>query len=256
MHMRNVSAAELVSAWERALGRPPVDQALVLLSLASPDCSLETMAQLSVGQRDARLLALREQLFGRHVTSVAMCPRCGQPLELTFDVDDLRQPAPALPDEPGGELSLTKDGYRVRFRLPNSADLASACELAEPGAAREHLLSRCLRSVVRPGADDGDVEAASRRRLPTTVADAIVARMSEADPQADTRLEVSCPDCRHHWIAPFDIAGYLMREVHDWVVHVLREVHSLARAYGWREADILAMTPTRRQAYLELAARG
>jgi hypothetical protein len=31
------------------------------------------------------------------------------------------------------------------------------------------------------------------------------------------------------------------------------EVDALARAYGWREADILALSPARRAAYLELA---
>jgi hypothetical protein len=31
----------------------------------------------------------------------------------------------------------------------------------------------------------------------------------------------------------------------------LNEVHMLAWAYGWREADILAMSSARRQFYLE-----
>jgi hypothetical protein len=251
--MGSVSAADLVSVWERALARPPVDQALVLLSLASPGSSLEDMAELSIGERDGRLLTLREQLFGRQVDCVARCPQCGQRLELTCDVDDLRRPAPALPHESRGELALIKDGYLVRFRVPNSADLASASGLAAPEAAREHLLGRCIQSVVRPD-DDVDVEGADGQHLPASVTEAIVARMSEADPQSDTRLAVTCPDCHHHWVALFDIAGYLMREVDDWVVHVLREVHTLARAYGWREADILAMTPARRQVYLALAA--
>ena len=34
---------------------------------------------------------------------------------------------------------------------------------------------------------------------------------------------------------------------------LLGEVHTLARAYHWREAEILAMSSRRRQAYLELA---
>jgi hypothetical protein len=33
---------------------------------------------------------------------------------------------------------------------------------------------------------------------------------------------------------------------------VLREVHILASAYGWREDDILAMSPARRRIYLEM----
>jgi hypothetical protein len=33
---------------------------------------------------------------------------------------------------------------------------------------------------------------------------------------------------------------------------MVREVHRMASAYGWREADILAMSAFRRQRYLEL----
>jgi len=52
----------------------------------------------------------------------------------------------------------------------------------------------------------------------------------------------------------FDIARYLWSEVHAWALRFLREVDLIARTYHWREEDILALTPTRRQAYLELCA--
>jgi hypothetical protein len=58
--------------------------------------------------------------------------------------------------------------------------------------------------------------------------------------------------CTYSWHAAFDIATYLATEVHTWASRQLREVHDLARAYGWSEAEILAMSPTRRRAYLEL----
>jgi hypothetical protein len=241
-----------VSVWERAVGRPLADQALVLLSLVSPECSMEAMAELSVGERDTRLLTLREHLFGRQLNSVTVCPHCRQRLELAFDVADIRQKQPA---RVLGELTLALDGYRVQFRLPNGADLSSVEEIADAGAARERLLDRCIQSVVRPAGDDDRPDQTNDRRLPATVVDAIAARMREADPQSDTRLSLNCPDCHHQWISVFDIASYLVREVHDWVVHALREVHTLARTYGWREADILAMTSARRQAYLELAGQ-
>jgi hypothetical protein len=35
---------------------------------------------------------------------------------------------------------------------------------------------------------------------------------------------------------------------------ILREVDQLARTYGWREPDILALGPARRRAYLGLVA--
>jgi hypothetical protein len=89
-------------------------------------------------------------------------------------------------------------------------------------------------------------------RLPADVTEAISARMAEADPQADVRLNLVCPQCNHRWQAPLDIAAFLWSEIQAWAVRLLREAHLLASTYGWREADILAMTPWRRQVYLEL----
>jgi hypothetical protein len=52
----------------------------------------------------------------------------------------------------------------------------------------------------------------------------------------------------------FDIAAYLWQEVDARARRALRDTHTLARAYGWREADILAMSDFRRQQYLEMVA--
>lgn len=253
--MRNLSVTELLTVWERALGQSPVQQALVLLAAAYPEHSPEQLAQLSVGRRDARLLTLRERLFGSQLNSVTTCPQCQQRIELAFNVPDIRI-EPSMTDAvyPAGEaITLTLEGYRVHFRLPNSLDLASIETSSDVDQAREQLLRRCLQSVVREGAEsDAGEPLDDVSRLPMALADTIVERMAQADPQADTRLALSCPDCSHEWRATFDIATYLAGEIHSWAKHILREVHGLARAYGWREADILALTPTRRRAYLEL----
>lgn len=87
--MRNLSAAELLTAWEHALGQSPVQQALVLLIAAYPEYFPEQLAQFSVGQRDACLLTLRERLFGSRLNSVTPCPQCQQHIELAFDVSDI-----------------------------------------------------------------------------------------------------------------------------------------------------------------------
>jgi hypothetical protein len=84
---------------------------------------------------------------------------------------------------------------------------------------------------------------------------AIEAWMSDADPQADVELALACPSCGHQWPAAFDIASFLWKELHVWALRTLREVHTLARSYGWREDDVLALSGTRRQLYLELCGR-
>jgi hypothetical protein len=76
--------------------------------------------------------------------------------------------------------------------------------------------------------------------------------MSELDPQGDVQLALNCPSCRHHWTAPFDVVSYLWIEIQSWASRLLREIHLLASAYGWREADILALSEPRRRAYLEI----
>lgn len=89
-------------------------------------------------------------------------------------------------------------------------------------------------------------------QLPESVITALSQRMAGADPQADVHLALDCPDCGHQWRAAFDIVSFFWSEIGVWAKRVLREVHILASAYGWREDDILAMSPWRRQVYLEM----
>ena len=76
--------------------------------------------------------------------------------------------------------------------------------------------------------------------------------MEEMDPQGDILLDISCISCGHSWKIVFDIVTFFWTEIDAWAHRILREVHDLAKAYGWREADILAMSPWRRQIYLEM----
>ena len=248
--MRALSANELLDAWEQGIGQTPARRAMALLAPACPERSPDALARLSIGQRDARLLALREWTFGARLLSLATCPGCGERLELAFDTADIR--SPASPEGRGGgqsqseALSLTVDGYEVRFRLPNSLDLEAIAGLDDAAAARRALLQRCLL-----GAHPGDGGAAAGR-LPAAVESAVGETMARADPQADVVLDLACPACDHRWQAVFDIASFFWTELDAWARRTLREVHLLASAYGWREAEILTLSPWRRQAYLEM----
>src|SRR5262245_59064440 len=113
------SAAELLHVWECGQHEMPVEQALSMLASACPGTPREALAALSIGQRDACLLDLRERLFGPVFSSLAECPGCGEQLEMTFHIRELRAPS-GLPPPP---LSLERSGYELSFRLPNSLDL-------------------------------------------------------------------------------------------------------------------------------------
>ena len=58
--------------------------------------------------------------------------------------------------------------------------------------------------------------------------------------------------CGAVWDALFDAGEFLWNEVAACAQRLLRQIHLLARAYGWRESEILSLSPVRREAYLEL----
>ena len=247
--MRALAAAELLDVWERGLQQPPSARMLALLARGLPDIDARDLAALPVGRRDGYLLELRERLFGSELMLVASCPRCGEITEARVPVAELRIQA----DDGASASQQTDhhvdcDGYHISFRLPSSEDLLALPAEVERGEARRLLLRRCLRDVRAAGGAPVDPDALS---------DPVVAQvsmaMAAADPQADLELSLACPSCGNAWLAMFDIASFLWKEIQAWAKHTLRAVHALARAYGWREIDILAMSPTRRQIYLELA---
>ncbi len=141
---------------------------------------------------------------------------------------------------------LSSGSCEVQFRLPTVADLAELSPQASETQNRERLLRACLLSATRDGRESPVAD------LPADVVAAVVQRMAELDPQADVQFDLCCPQCGHRWNVPLDIVSFFWTELHALAARLLREVHDLATAYGWSEAEILSLTPRRRQAYLEL----
>jgi hypothetical protein len=245
--MRALSVPELLTVWERGLAARPYERALAILLVASPETSPATLARLSIGRRDANLLQLREWAFGSDLAIMAVCPSCRQTLEMTMTVAELRVSAdPRM--KPGDDLesSLMLRDYEVRYRSPNTEDLAG-CAGLEPAAIRRKLLACCVTDACCQG------KSMSAEELPEDVAQKVEEQIAVMDPQADTRLDLTCPECHHRWREVFDIVSFFWTEIDVWARRILREVNVLARAYGWRESDILALSPVRRQIYLAMA---
>ena len=244
--MRAPTAAELLDAWEIGAHRPVNERALVLLAAACPESSDEELWELPIGARDARLLELRLRLFGQELAIVTACPACGESLESTARVDDLRQAESECADPAPVQQRQIGD-LRVTFRLPTSRDLASVAAERSPAAGRDALLERCIAEVRNAAGELLDATALSPR-----ASELVVEQMALLDPQADTRLELTCALCAHRWTAAFDIAAFLWKEVQAWAQRTLRDVYRFARAFGWTERETLALSPMRRQIYMEL----
>lgn len=240
--MRALSAAEMLDVWERGLALLPVERSLMLLAAAGGE-SPAAIAALAIGERNARLLALREWAFGQQIIAVESCPRCGDRLELNFSTTDLK-PEIETPNELPQCFSLNIAGYDVECRAVNSQDLLAISAERDPVAARRQLLERCFLNVARNG------DEISAGQLPEEVIRAVAERLEQADPQANIQLALICAQCGHQWQSDFDIVAFFWNEIHSWATRTLHEVHVLASAYGWREMDILTMSPWRRQYYL------
>jgi hypothetical protein len=48
--------------------------------------------------------------------------------------------------------------------------------------------------------------------------------------------------------------SFFWNEIEAWACRVLHDVHTLAGAYGWSEREVLRLSPTRRQMYLEMVS--
>ncbi|MEN6375914.1 MAG: phage baseplate protein [Smithella sp.] len=243
--MGQLSASRLLEVWEQGLAATPVERALLLLSADQAEESWAALSKLSIGTRDARLLKLRAETFGSSLQAICDCPHCGEAAEISFEAGDILVD---IPDEEDELFSLTTGNYKVYFRLPDSRDLAATAVVGDRTLAARQLFHRC---VIEARQDDKIV---SSDGLPSDVMDAVAERISRIDAQSNIELEMTCPACSHTWISHFDIVAFFWMEISSWAKRMLRDIHSLACAYGWSEEAILALSPARRQAYLEMVS--
>lgn len=240
----DLSASDLLLLWERAATQHPIDRSLTILAATDDLSSPRELARLPCGERDARLLSAYAHSFGNQLEGQGACPSCGEMAEFVLDVRSLL--AAHRPLASAETFILASAAYQVSYRLPNSFDLAEITALTQVVEARRLLLERCIQQV-----RCGDAILAWHD-LPVTTIDALITQMETQDPLGLIALDLSCPFCTNDWQLVFDISTFLWLKIDSNARRLLREVHTLALAYGWREADILALSPARRRSYLAM----
>ena len=225
--------ADLLTAWEAGGRATPVARAVAVAARAEPS---DRVDEWSVGRRDALLLDVHAAAFGSIVELVTDCPACGEALELSLALDDVRSPC----GDAGAEHSLTAAGLRLAFRLPSSADLAAVAAIDDLAEARAALAERCVTSREPAGP------------LPEAAVAALATRIAELDPQADLHLALACSACEHRWTVPLDVADLVWRRVEARARSLVADVAALAAAFGWTEGEILGLSAERRRIYLDL----
>lgn len=233
--MRVFSAGDFLTLWERGEGLHPIDRALLVLQSAEPDSSYQELAALPLGERDRRLLAIWRCNFGDRLDAYAECSACGERLELSLSSSEFLN---AAFGEPSAAVEI--DGIEFELRCPNSLDAAACAASSSVEEAVDRLLARCVSAR-------GGMPLTPHRRA--AVAEALAAR----DPAAELLVDLRCPACDNGWQEVFDTTEFLWAAIRTRGRRLLQEVDALARAYGWREKEILSLSPARRGYYLELA---
>lgn len=217
--------ADLLNAWPLGAGATlsRFVRFFEALTAGSENSAVNPAHEESLGAFNRRLAQLHSEVIGRPVEAKVACS-CGQELELVLPLGSVA----ATPDPPK-RIEIEADGPRA-FRLPRLSEVALA---REPKA----LAQACA-------LDGGDVD---EKHLPV-----IEAAWSAADPAAEIALEFTCTACSAPIRAQADLALFVARDLDLRVRALLAEVHGFARAYGWTEAEVLAVPASRRRAYADL----
>lgn len=226
------------------MAQQSVDRAVLLAAAASDGLAPAQVASLPIGRRDALLLKLREGIFGSEATAAAKCPECAEALEFTLATTDWLANGPPYREQ---AYEVASNTLSVTFRLPDSTDVKAIASCPDVASGKRLLLQRCIQHV------SGDGVAIEGDALDEELVAEIGFQMAERDPLADIVLAMECALCGHAFSAVFDVSSFVWQELDALAKGLLLEVHTLARAYGWGEAEILSMSSSRRQHYLELA---
>ena len=256
-----LDAEALLRLWECGLGQPPGARDDALLRASSEDIGPTP----TLGECNARLVALHADLFGRGLELMSHCPACGTVVQFTPDCEALA--AQMRPTSENTEPHrLEAQGHVIEFCLPNSADIAGASATvtttatristhaddedtladAFTGAFTQALLDRCVVSCMLDGA------SVPTREVPAPVLAALSQHMEMLDPGASVSFALACPHCATRWQAPLAIGELVWQKVRAAAERVLLEIDVLARAYGWTEREVLRLNPLRRAAYLQM----
>lgn len=240
--MRALTTSDLLRTSEVLQGQNPLEQALTILHAALPELDREALEKLTVSDRDARLLELREKTLGPELEGQAECPRCGAHLEFVVRTTELVQ----LGASRSGQNNLEKGDLRLQLRMPTSRDLFAVSDLS-PEEGPRALALRCIVNI------DGE-KPRSLEALPDDVIEEAAKKLCDNEPTAESLLNLKCPACEHRWEMALDIGSFLAKEIDVLARRLMLEVHVLATAYGWTEREALMLSARRRQAYLELVS--
>ncbi len=212
----------------------------VLTAALGPDDDIagDVWWTVPVHARIALALAVAELATGQAIEVTLPCA-CGETASLDLTAAELLA---FSRERAAGRIELDIAGFRVR--IPVGRDQLHWLELGRT-TATDAELARGVLSHLAGGVALADADLTAIERA-----------LAEADPLVDFQIDSSCPDCGAALHATVDLEAIALGRLRRVQRTLIEEVHVLASAYHWTEAQIVALPAWRRGEYLALAGRG
>jgi hypothetical protein len=244
--LQTLSPNDILNIWEQGFSRHPIDRALTIILYSYPDITFEEITKFNILKRDICLLDIYKKNFGSLLRCFSTCPSCKENLEFEIASEDILSKQNEIKEK--YLINFTVNDININLRLPNSLDLASVALYENAVMSRNELIKRCVTEA------RNENKAFSRSEITQEIIDAVSEYMDGYEHNGEIDFELKCNACGHEWQMPFDILVFLWKEISSHAKRLLYEIHAIASAYGWREEDILSMSPARRRFYLEMVS--
>jgi hypothetical protein len=191
----------------------------------------------SLKKRLQALLAITIATHGRELLLHVRCAneQCGEEVELPLDLTLFIQDAD---DE---EFEFDVDSKTVTARVPNGTDQQQWMRTQNHSAK---ALARKL--ILRVG----DRQPANDWDIPEDWLIEFNESLMRHDELMTLKINSNCPFCSREFNCAVDLETQLLVVLSMVQQKILHDVHQIALAYHWSEAEIVRLTPARRNFYL------
>jgi hypothetical protein len=235
------SPATLLEAWDAARATPDLARGAVVLA-ATTDRDADELVDLPISELATLALRIQRDAYGDVLDVLMRCEGCDELLDVPLSLSDLlERGSPSAPLSLPRSVEHSVAGHVVEVRTPTTRDLMDASSADDPAAL---VLDRCV--VVDRG-------ALATQDLSDTLVASVEDILEQMAAPALSTLVAPCPECGERATGVLDPGELLWQAVDTRAPALLAEVAYLAAAFGWSQDAILALSPARRAAYLELA---
>ena len=210
-----ISDQRLLALYDAALPLAPHGRAALVVAEVLPP-ALDG-ATLTLGDRDRLLWAFKRAKFGPRADAVFDCAACSEAISFSVPADF------ELPEATASVAEVRYEGRTYVLKLP----------VAGVGTLQDRICA------------DAPWERGDFRKK-------AAAALDKADPGMDVVFDIACPECGAENPRGFDAFAFLWRDLIERVERTFSDVALLARAFGWTEAETLALPPYRRARYVEM----